>query len=150
MREFGKLTDTLSNCWDMLRRTRCTNPPPANKHIQLLTRCLVHNPNIWVCPTGHLLVDNCWEQMVLATVAPEVLRGGGRWLAHPQRDWRWRKMMYWMIGLFCFDYEKPRELWNWRWWKKEKIRELKMQSNQITNSTEININEKTKLKMNIS
>jgi hypothetical protein len=47
--------------------------------------------------------------MVLATVAPEVLRGGGRWLFHPQRDWRWRKMMYWMIELFCFEYKMPRE-----------------------------------------
>jgi len=96
----------------MLGRTRCINLPSANEHTSLLTQCPAHNPNILVCPMGHLLVDSFWEQMVLATVAPEVLRGRVRWLSPPQHDWRWRKMMCWMIGLFCFDYEKPRQLRN--------------------------------------
>ena len=134
----------------MLRRTRCINLPPVNKHTNLLTQCTAHNPNIWVCPMGHLLVDSCWEQMVLATVAPEVLRGGGRLLDPPQHDWRWRKMMCWMIGLFCFDYEKPGQLQNWRHWKREKIKELKMQSNHITDSTECYTNEKPKWEARIS
>jgi len=149
LKEFEKLTDTVWNCWDMLGRTRCINLPSPNEHTNLLTQCPAHNPNILVCLMGHLLVDSFWEQMVLATVAPKVLRGGERWLSPPQHDWRCRKMMCWMIGLFCFDYEKPRQLRNWRCWKREKIKELKMQWNQITDSMECHINEKPKLKTGI-
>lgn len=124
LKEFEKLTDTVWNCWDMLGRTRCINLPSPNEHTNLLTRCPAHNPNILVCPMGHLLVDSFWEQMVLATVAPKVLRGGERWLSPPQHDWRWRKMMCWMIGLFCFWLREAQTV--------TKLKMLKERENQRT------------------